>query len=125
LDSVTLLDRPIDLIHCNDWQCGLIPAFSEVEYSHTRGYEALASLFTIHNMAYQGVFWHWDMLFTGLDWRYFNWRQMEFHGKLNLLKTGLVFANAINTVSQRYSEEICEPPWDAVWKGCSSRGGMC
>jgi starch synthase len=117
LDSVTLLDRPVDLIHGNDWQCGLIPALLEVEYAHTRGYESMASLFTIHNMAYQGVFWHWDMLLTGLDWRYFNWRQMEFHGKLNLLKTGLVFANAINTVSQRYSEEICEPPL-----GCGLEG---
>jgi starch synthase len=117
LDSVTLLDRPIDLIHCHDWQCGLIPAFLEVEYSHTRGYEALASVFTIHNMAYQGVFWHWDMLLTGLDWRYFNWRQMEFYGKLNLLKTGLVFANALTTVSPRYAEEICDHPW-----GCGLEG---
>ena len=39
-------------------------------------------------MAYQGVFWHWDMLLTGLDWKYFNWQQMEFFGNLNLLKTG-------------------------------------
>ena len=117
LDSVTLLDRPVDLIHGNDWQCGLIPAYLEVEYAHTRGYETMASLFTIHNMAYQGVFWHWDMLLTGLDWRYFNWRQMEFHGKLNLLKTGLVFADAINTVSRRYAEEICEPPF-----GCGLEG---
>jgi starch synthase len=36
-----------------------------------------ATLHTIHNMAYQGVFWHWDMLLTGIDWRYFNWQQME------------------------------------------------
>jgi starch synthase len=117
LDSVTLLDRPVDLIHGNDWQCGLIPAYLDVEYSHTRGYETVASLFTIHNMAYQGVFWHWDMLLTGLDWRYFHWRQMEYHGRLNLLKTGLVFANSINTVSRRYAEEICEPPL-----GCGLEG---
>jgi len=57
-------------------------------------------------MAYQGQFWHWDMLQTGIDWKYFNWQQMEFHGKLNLLKTGLVFADAITTVSPRYAEEI-------------------
>ena len=63
------------------------------------GYEHIASLFTIHNLAYQGMFWHWDMLLTGLDWRLFNWHQMEFYGKLNLLKAGLVFADVINTVS--------------------------
>ena len=52
------------------------------------GFEHIASLFTIHNMAYQGQFWHWDMLLTGLDWKYFNWQQMEFFGNLNLMKTG-------------------------------------
>ena len=46
------------------------------------------------------------MLLTGLDWKYFNWHQMEFYGNLNLLKTGLVFADAVNTVSPRYAEEI-------------------
>jgi starch synthase len=68
-------------------------------------------------MAYQGHFWHWDMLLTGLDWRYFNWRQMEFYGGLNLLKTGLVFADAINTVSPKYAEEIQEHPL-----GCGLEG---
>ena len=61
-------------------------------------------------MAYQGQFWHWDMLLTGLDWKYFNWHQMEFHGKLNLLKTGMVFADSINTVSPRYAQEIQTSP---------------
>ena len=49
------------------------------------------------------------MLLTGLDWKYFNWHQMEFHGRLNLLKTGLVFADAITTVSPRYAQEIQTP----------------
>ena len=61
------------------------------------------ALLTIHNIAYQGNFWHWDMELTGLDWKYFNWRQMEFFGNLNFLKTGLVFADAISTVSPRYA----------------------
>ena len=85
---------------------GLIPALLKIEYRSLPGFEQLASLLTIHNMAYQGTFWHWDMVLTGLDWKYFNWRQMEFFGNLNLLKTGLVFADAINTVSPRYAEEI-------------------
>jgi starch synthase len=57
------------------------------------------------------------MLLTGLDWKYFNWRQAEFHGKLNLLKTGLVFADSINTVSPRYAQEIQSPPL-----GCGLEG---
>jgi starch synthase len=106
LESIRLLNLPVDVIHCHDWQTGLIPAYLHVEYLHCHGYEQVASLLTIHNMAYQGIFWHWDMLLTGLDWKYFNYNQMEFYGKLNLLKTGIVFADGLTTVSPRYAEEI-------------------
>jgi len=117
LEAARLLGGDFDIVHGNDWQCGLIPAYLQIEYAHTRGYQNIASVFTIHNMAYQGVFWHWDMLLTGLDWKYFNWKQMEFHGQLNLLKTALVFSDTISTVSRRYAEEICEPPL-----GCGLEG---
>ncbi|HRX80668.1 MAG TPA: glycogen synthase, partial [Pirellulaceae bacterium] len=103
---IRVLELNVDVIHCNDWQTGLIPALLRIEYQHARGYEDIVTLMTIHNMAYQGHFWHWDMLLTGLDWKYFNWKQMEFWGNLNLMKTGLVFADAINTVSPRYAQEI-------------------
>lgn len=109
MEAIRLLDLRTEVIHCNDWQTGLIPAYLRCEYQHARGYEQTVSLMTIHNMAYQGRFWHWDMLLTGLHWKYFNWRQMEFYGDLNLLKTGIVFADAITTVSQRYSQEIQTP----------------
>lgn len=117
LEAIRLLDLQIDVIHANDWQTGLIPTYLKVEYCHAPRYEKIASLFTIHNMSYQGHFWHWDMLLTGLDWKYFNWHQMEFHGKLNLLKTGLVFADSISTVSPRYAEEIQTSPL-----GCGLEG---
>lgn len=106
LEAVRALDFVPDVIHANDWQTGLIPALLKIEYRHSAGFENIASLHTIHNMAYQGAFWHWDMLLTGLDWRYFNWREMEFHGQLNFLKSGLVFADAISTVSPTYAREI-------------------
>lgn len=106
MEAIRLLDLPVDVIHCNDWQTSLIPALLRIEYQHARGYEDIVALMTIHNMAYQGQFWHWDMLLTGLDWKYFNWKQMEFWGNLNLMKTGLVFADAISTVSARYAQEI-------------------
>jgi starch synthase len=117
LEAVRLLGGDFDIVHGNDWQCGLVPAYLQIEYAHTRGYENVASVFTIHNMAYQGVFWHWDMLLTGLDWKYFNWKQMEFYGQLNLLKTALVFSDMISTVSRRYAEEICEPPLGSGLEG--------
>jgi starch synthase len=59
------------------------------------------------------------MLLTGLDWKYFNWQQMEFHGYLNLLKTGLVFADSVNTVSPRYAQEIQSPAL-----GCGLEGTL-
>jgi starch synthase len=104
-------------VHANDWQTALIPAYLKLEYRGVPGYEQIGTLFTIHNMAYQGVFWHWDMLLTGLDWKYFNWQQMEFFGNLNLLKTGLIFSDRLNTVSPRYAEEIQSAPL-----GCGLEG---
>ncbi len=109
MESIRLLGLSVDLIHANDWQTGLLPALHKAEYENAPGYEHIATLLTIHNMAYQGRFWHWDMLLTGLDWKYFNWRQMEYYGDLNLLKTGIVFADSINTVSPQYAQEIQTP----------------
>ena len=106
MEAIRLLPLDLDLIHAHDWQAALTCALLKAEYAGVPGYEQLASLFTIHNLAYQGRFWHWDMLLTGLDWKYFNWRQMEFFGDLNLMKTGLVFADALSTVSPRYAQEI-------------------
>lgn len=109
LEAVRVLELDVDVIHCNDWQTGLIPVYLATEYSGAKGYESIATVYTIHNLAYQGRFWHWDMLLTGLDWKYFNWQQLEFFGELNLMKGGIVFADAITTVSPRYAEEIQTP----------------
>jgi starch synthase len=110
LEAIRLLDLQVDVLHCNDWQTGLIPAYLKIEYQSAPRYSRIASLLTVHNMSYQGQFWHWDMLLTGIDWKYFNWHQMEFHGNLNLLKTAMVFADSINTVSPRYAQEIQSSP---------------
>jgi starch synthase len=117
LEAVRLLELDVDILHANDWQTGLVPAYHKIEYRSVPRFERIASLITVHNISYQGLFWHWDMLLTGLDWKYFNWHQMEFFGQLNLLKTGLVFADAINTVSPRYAEEIQTAPL-----GCGLEG---
>ncbi|QDT63222.1 glycogen synthase GlgA [Calycomorphotria hydatis] len=103
-----LVLRP-DIIHCNDWQTGLIPALIATEYGDRPGFSHTGTMFTIHNLAYQGNFPHWDMMLTGMDWEYFNWRQMEHFGGLNLLKTGIVFADMVTTVSPTYAWEITTP----------------
>jgi len=117
LEAIRLLQLDVDVLHANDWQTGLVPAYLKILYGHVPRYENIASLMTIHNMAFQGQYWHWDMLLTGLDWKYFNWRQMECHGRLSLLKTGLTFADSINTVSPTYAEEIQRAPL-----GCGLEG---
>ena len=117
LECIRLLGWQPDVIHANDWQTGLIPAFLKTDLANVPFYENMASLITIHNLAYQGSFWHWDMLLTGIDWKHFNWLEMEFFGRLNLLKTGIVFADCINTVSPTYAVEI-----QTAQQGCGLDG---
>ena len=106
-----------DVLHCHDWQAALVPAYQKLLFATAPAVASARTVMTIHNMAYQGLFWHWDMLLTGLDWAHFNWRQMEFYGQLNLLKTGIVFADAISTVSPTYAREIQSAPG-----GCGLEG---
>ena len=109
LESIRILDLTPDLVHVNDWQTGLIPALLKAEYHHNPLYDSIASLMTVHNLAYQGTFEAQKMTVTGLDWGHFKFEEMEFYGRLNLLKTGIVFADAINTVSPTYAQEIQTP----------------
>jgi starch synthase len=117
VEAIHRLQLPVDVLHCHDWQTGLIPAYQRVGYRDFPWYYQAASLMTIHNLAYQGRFWGADMPLTGLDWRYFNWQQMEFFGDLNLLKTGISFADLITTVSPSYACEIQQPA-----EGCGLDG---
>ena len=123
LEAIRLLHLQVDVVHCHDWQTALIPAYLHIEYAHTHGYENVASLLTIHNLAYQGIFWHWDMLLTGLDWKYFNLHQMEFYGKLNLLKTGIVFADWLTHRQPDLRQGNSDARRSAAgWKACCGSG---
>ncbi len=106
LETIQALHLRPDVLHCNDWHTALIPVYLKTLYAERKPLSDARTLLTVHNLAYQGVFWHWDMKLTGLDWGLFNWRQLEFYGKLNCLKAGLVFADLLSTVSRRYAEEI-------------------
>ena len=117
LETIQLLNLDIDILHTNDWQTGLVPAYLEVLYRPFERYRNITSIHTIHNLAYQGVFWHWDMCLTGLDWKFFTQDKMEFYGKLNLLKTALMFAEGITTVSPTYAREIQTPDFGCALDG--------
>lgn len=96
-----------DIIHCNDWQCGLIPAYLKTIYKDQEGFDQFKTLFTIHNLAYQGVFPPATFKKTDLPKELESSTKGIMHnGKVNFMKSGLLFADVINTVSQTYANEI-------------------
>ena len=109
LESLKALDWIPQVIHANDWQTGLVPVYLETLYAGDPALSSIATLFTIHNAAYQGTFWHFDMPMTGLGWDLFTPAGLEFYGKLNFMKGGLIFADLLNTVSPTYAQEIQTP----------------
>ncbi len=98
-----------DIIHCHDWQTGLIPALIQHQRNQNAESNKIKTVYTIHNLAYQGLFWHFDMDITGLPWSFFTMDGLEFYGKVSLMKSGIVFADVINTVSKKYSQEVQTP----------------
>lgn len=106
LESAKALNLRPDILHSHDWHTGLIPVFLKTTYTGDPFFQQTASLFTIHNLGYQGIFWHYDWHLLNLPWTYFNHEALEFYGKINFLKGGLVFADALSTVSPRYAKEI-------------------
>ncbi len=109
LEAIRGLGWLPQVIHANDWQTGLVPVYLETLYAGDPALSSIATLFTIHNVAYQGTFWHFDMPMTGLGWDLFTPAGLEFYGKLNFMKGGLVFADLLNTVSRTYAQEIQTP----------------
>ncbi len=105
----TLGFRP-DIIHCHDWQTGLVPVYLNASFQDNEFYRGIKTVMTIHNLKFQGV---WDVKtirdITGLPDYFFSADKLEFHKDANMLKGGLVYANAITTVSNSYAEEIKMP----------------
>jgi len=117
VEAVRALGWQPQVIHANDWQTGLIPVYLATLYRDDPVCGEVATLFTIHNLAYQGMFWHYDMPMTGLGWDLFTPAGIEFYGKINFLKGGLVFSDLLTTVSPTYAREIQTPEF-----GCGLEG---
>jgi starch synthase len=100
--------QPPAVFHLNDWQTALLPVYLQTTYRRTI-LAAARSVFTLHNLGYQGRAPAPQLYSTGLDWSVFHPGALEFYGGLNLLKGGLVFADAITTVSPTYAQEIQLP----------------
>jgi starch synthase len=106
-----------DIVHCHDWQTGLVPVLlraAEHLYHETL---ALSTVMTIHNIAFQGLFPRQDFALTNLPDDFFTVDGLEYYGQMSLLKAGLVFADRISTVSPTYAREIRTPQF-----GCGLEG---
>jgi len=97
------LDWKPDVVHCNDWQTGVVPALLSLEDYRP------ATIFTIHNMAYQGVFPSSTYTLLNLPGQLWHPDGLEYHGMLSFIKGGLSYADRITTVSPTYAQEIQKP----------------
>ena len=136
MQAIQRIGWSVDILHCNDWQTGLVPALLQADRGGTgaqdsritRSYPSLqraATVMTIHNLAYQGTFPRQAFEWTGLDWSHFNHQEFEYYDQMNFLKTGIVTSDMITTVSPRYSQEIRTPEHgcglDAVLESVTDR----
>lgn len=117
LETIKVTGFVPDVLHCNDWETALAPVFLKTLYQSDPELGKVATLLTIHNLGYQGIFWHYDMHLLNIGWEYFTPDSLEFFGHINFLKGGIVFADLLNTVSKQYSREIQTPEF-----GCGLDG---
>ncbi|MFN3395694.1 MAG: glycogen synthase, partial [Thermodesulfovibrionales bacterium] len=116
LEALMTMGLRPDIIHCNDWQTAMIPLYLKTLYNNDF-FRHISSVMTIHNIGYQGIFDSSQLNLTGLGWEWFNMEGIEFYGKINLLKAGLISADIITTVSKRYAEEIVTPEFGHALDG--------
>ncbi len=95
-----------DIAHANDWQAALINIYLKILYKNDTFYKRTKTVLTIHNLAYQGLFEKEKFPLLGISPDYFSQEYLEFYGKINLLKGGIVFSDMVNTVSPTYARQI-------------------
>lgn len=107
LKVLPLIDFRPDIVHCNDWQTGVVSIFLKACFGHEEYYKDIKTVYTIHNLKYQGIFPK-DILgdLLGLGWEHYNADGLEFHDCINFMKAGIVYSDLITTVSKTYAEEI-------------------
>lgn len=107
LNALPMLDYKPDVIHAHDWQSGMVPALLKIQYAHLPFYSSIRTVYTIHNLQYQGVFSIKDVQdVLGLGDSLFTYDKLESFGNANFMKAGIVYSDAITTVSKSYAEEI-------------------
>jgi starch synthase len=98
-----------DVFHCHDWQAGLVPAYLRSTFANDPTFLGAKTLFTIHNLGYQGLFPETALAEVALDPALFGMDGLEFFGKVSYIKSGIALADALSTVSPTYAREIQTP----------------
>ncbi|QPJ62810.1 MAG: glycogen synthase [Candidatus Nitronauta litoralis] len=98
-----------DIIHCNDWQTGLVPVYLKILYNYDSFFRKTRTIFSIHNLGYQGEFDRNNLPVANLPFSLFNPAEVESFGDFNFLKSALVYSDLLTTVSKTYSQEILTP----------------
>lgn len=111
LELIRELQIKFDIIHCHDWQTGLIPLYLRTLYKECEIFSNTHTVFTIHNIAYQGIFPPDSLGITGLGYELFHPEGIEFYGNISYLKAGIISADIITTVSDSYAKEITTPEY--------------
>lgn len=106
LEATKIIGWQPNIVHTNDWQTGLIPLYLKTLYSNDHFFANTKTVFTIHNLAYQGIFDKNEFPKTGLPWDVFKIDGIEFYDRINLMKAGIVYSDAVTTVSKNYAKEI-------------------
>ncbi len=109
LDMLKPLNWHPDIIHCNDWQTGPIPFLLKNKYNKSKFYGNISSVYTIHNLQYQGNFPKEALKLLGVGEEFFRPDLLEFYGDISFMKAGILYADVINTVSRTYAQEIQTP----------------
>lgn len=120
LEYARLGARP-SIIHAHDWQTGLVPVFQKTLFPSDPVIGGVPALFTIHNIAFQGVFPASTIDDVGLGWDLFNPHALEFWGRVSYLKGGINFSEKISTVSPTYAREILGPEMGYGFQGIVAR----
>lgn len=106
LEMLEQINWQPDIIHCNDWQTGAVPFLLKTHYRNDDFYNKIVTVFTIHNLQYQGNFSKQTLKLLGVGDDYFRPELLEFYGSVSLIKTGILYADVVNTVSRTYAREI-------------------
>ncbi|EHB64608.1 glycogen synthase GlgA [Paenibacillus lactis] len=107
LDMLPVIDYQPDVLHCHDWHTAMIPLLLEDVYRHDPFYSGIKTVFTIHNLLYQGVFPYEVLVdLLGIHSRYFTADGVEYYGNLNFMKAGIIYSDHVTTVSPTYASEI-------------------